>query len=268
MSNSIKYSNARINVHQAHSAYDRFPAGEFDNWISGLTASLKSALNHDDAPTNGSRETPLSSRSPSPAAQQPRTISSKGKERDPRNGPGLGVRREEPIEILSEDSEDEACTLSCSRHSLPRLIPLAEEFDEDSEQEELHAGRSGSVTPDRELDSGPWTPPSPRRAPVRDVSDIRTPSLSPTQYNMDSEDSVPSRSRARRHYSVNDNDNNLPPSSPLRDSSMTPQLSYPSGSRNQHQLNRDEDYEEEDYTPLGTSDLEPPPHGSLYISAS
>lgn len=116
--------------------YDRFPQPEFDAWIGDITSALKRALEHEPEPTVNSPSrhdgiwntlsdhpggTPSAegrTRSPalsdvrdeeSPAEDSFAQIASrraKGKARDPREGPGLGLKGQ-PIELLSDSEEEE-----------------------------------------------------------------------------------------------------------------------------------------------------------------
>ena len=116
--------------------YDRFTQPEFDAWIGDITSALKSALSHDaeaevDSPSlrsNSWNTIPdkiggsLSAerRAQSPAFSESRDDESaledsfaqiasrraKGKARDPREGPGLGLKGQ-PIELSSDSEEEE-----------------------------------------------------------------------------------------------------------------------------------------------------------------
>ncbi len=116
--------------------YDRFTQPEFDAWIGDITNALKGALSHDaeaevDSPSLGSSSwntipdkigDSLSAerRAQSPALSEGRDDESaledsfaqiasrraKGKARDPREGPGLGLKGQ-PIELSSDSEEEE-----------------------------------------------------------------------------------------------------------------------------------------------------------------
>jgi hypothetical protein len=116
--------------------YDRFTQPEFDAWIGDITGALKRALGHEAQPTvnspshhSGSWNTvpnhPGGSFSAdgrtqpsapsenwdeeSPVEDSFAQIASrraKGKARDPREGPGLGLK-DQPIELLSDSEEEE-----------------------------------------------------------------------------------------------------------------------------------------------------------------
>jgi len=116
--------------------YDRFTQPEFDAWIGDITGSIKRALRHEVEPevelpsgrssswktlpdrVGGSLTT--EKRAQSPTFTEPRDEESvfedsfaqitsrkaKGKGRDPREGPGLGLK-DQPIELLSDSEEEE-----------------------------------------------------------------------------------------------------------------------------------------------------------------
>lgn len=116
--------------------YDRFTQPEFDAWIGDITSSIKRALRHEVEPeaeipsgrssswktlqdqVGGSLTT--EERAQSPTFTEPHDEESifedsfahiasrkvKGKARDPREGPGLGLK-DQPIELLSDSEEEE-----------------------------------------------------------------------------------------------------------------------------------------------------------------
>lgn len=107
--------------------YDRFTQPEFDAWIGDITGALKGALSHDaeaevDSPSlrSNSWNTIPGRRAQSPALSEGRDDESaledsfaqiasrraKGKARDPREGPGLGLKGQ-PIELSSDSEEEE-----------------------------------------------------------------------------------------------------------------------------------------------------------------
>jgi len=116
--------------------YDRFTQPEFDAWIGDITSALKSALSHDaeaevDTPSLRSSSwntipdkiggsLSAERRVQSPAFSEGRDDESaledsfaqiasrraKGKARDPREGPGLGLKGQ-PIELSSDSEEEE-----------------------------------------------------------------------------------------------------------------------------------------------------------------
>jgi hypothetical protein len=116
--------------------YDRFTQPEFDTWIGDITSALKSALSHDaeaevDSPPLRSSSwntipdkiggsLSAERRVQSPALSEGRDDESaledsfaqiasrraKGKARDPREGPGLGLKGQ-PIELSSDSEEEE-----------------------------------------------------------------------------------------------------------------------------------------------------------------
>ena len=129
-------ASARASLRQpVFNPYDRFTQPEFDAWIGDITSALKSALSPDaeaevDSPSLRSSSwntipdriggsLSAGRRAQSPVLSEGRDYESaledsfaqiasrraKGKARDPREGPGLGLKGQ-PIE-LSSDSEDE-----------------------------------------------------------------------------------------------------------------------------------------------------------------
>lgn len=125
--------------------YDRFTQPEFDAWIGDITSSIKRALRHDVEPEvelpsgrSGSWKTlpdlrgnlTTGKRAQSPTFSEPREEESifedsfahmvsrkaKGKARDPREGPGLGLK-DQPIELFS-DSEEEEVVDSLKEHAI------------------------------------------------------------------------------------------------------------------------------------------------------
>lgn len=115
--------------------YDRFTQPEFDSWIGGITSALKSALSHDaDAEVNSpslrsSRWNTIPDKIGGSLSAERRAQSlalsegcddesaledsfahiasrAKGKARDPREGPGLGLKGQ-PIELSSDSEEGE-----------------------------------------------------------------------------------------------------------------------------------------------------------------
>jgi len=116
--------------------YDRFTQPEFDAWIGDITGALKRALDHEAQPTvnlpshhsgtwntvpdhlgdsfsaDGRAQPSAPSEDwdeESPVEDSFAQIASrraKGKARDPREGPGLGLK-DQPIELLSDSEEEE-----------------------------------------------------------------------------------------------------------------------------------------------------------------
>lgn len=102
--------------------YDKFTQPQFDAWIGDITGSLRRALgyeqeknhlleeNHVNGSANvGALEYPqwdLSDQDTDPFPQI-KMRRDKGKARDPREGPGLGKDRTQPIEVASSDEEEE-----------------------------------------------------------------------------------------------------------------------------------------------------------------
>ena len=150
--------------------YDRFTQPEFDTWIGDITSSIKRALRHDVEPevelpsgrssswktlpdqVGGTLST--RKRAQSPTFTEPRDEESffedsfaqitsrraKGKARDPREGPGFGLK-DQPIELLS-DSEEEEVVDSLEEDAV--LSEDSENFDdgawEGNFRENGHAG--------------------------------------------------------------------------------------------------------------------------------
>ena len=123
--------------------YDRFTQPEFDAWIGDITSALKRALDHEPEPTVNSPSRPSGiwntipdhlggtpsaegrARSPEVHDEESAVEDSfayiasrraKGKARDPREGPGLGLKGQ-PIELLS-DSEEEEVVESLEAHAV------------------------------------------------------------------------------------------------------------------------------------------------------
>ena len=126
--------------------YDRFTQPQFDAWIGDITSALKRALDHEPEPTvnSPSRHSGIwntipdhlggtssaEGRARSPALSEVHDEESaiedsfaqiasrraKGKARDPREGPGLGLKGQ-PIELLS-DSEEEEVVESLEAHAV------------------------------------------------------------------------------------------------------------------------------------------------------
>ncbi|KAH8994462.1 hypothetical protein EDB92DRAFT_1849384 [Lactarius akahatsu] len=160
--------------------YDRFTQPEFDAWIGDITSSIKRALRHEVEPevelpsgrssswktlqdqVGGSLTT--EERARSPTFTEPRDEESifedsfahiasrraKGKARDPREGPGLGLK-DQPIELLSDSEEEEVVD------NLEEEAVLSETSDdgawEGSFEETGHTGsglvKSGKAEPRR-----------------------------------------------------------------------------------------------------------------------
>ena len=116
--------------------YDRFTQPEFDAWIGDITSSLRRALRHEVEPdidshsrpsgswktisdessgnfsADGHAQSPLSTEGCDEESAfedsfaQIASRKAKGKARDPREGPGLGLK-DQPIELLSDSEEGE-----------------------------------------------------------------------------------------------------------------------------------------------------------------
>ncbi|EDR08877.1 uncharacterized protein LACBIDRAFT_296395 [Laccaria bicolor S238N-H82] len=108
-----------------HNPYDKFTQPEFDAWIGGITGALRKALGQvdEEPPKNAAPQEDGSLSYPDITADfslddypaedsfaeiKARRVVRKGKERDPREGPGLGVgNRDQPIELGSSSEEEE-----------------------------------------------------------------------------------------------------------------------------------------------------------------
>lgn len=153
--------------------YDRFTQPEFDAWIGDITSSIKRALRHDVEPEveppsgrSGSWKThpdlggnlTTEKRAQSPAFTESREEESifedsfahvvsrkaKGKARDPREGPGLGIK-DQPIELLSDSEEEEVID------SLEERAILSEDSEDldDGDWEDPGSGLAESGKGDR-----------------------------------------------------------------------------------------------------------------------
>jgi len=108
-----------------HNPYDKFTQPEFDAWIGGITSALRKALGQvdEEPPKNTAPQEDGSLSYPDVTADlslddypaddsfaeiKARRVVRKGKARDPREGPGLGVgNRDQPIELGSSSEEEE-----------------------------------------------------------------------------------------------------------------------------------------------------------------
>jgi hypothetical protein len=135
--NTAKAAQARASLRRPiFNPYDRFTQPEFDAWIGDITSALKRALNHEGNPEvdqasrhssnwntipdqiGGSIRAEGRAHSPasSDACDEESTLEdsfaqiasrrAKGKARDPREGPGLGLKGQ-PIELLTDSEEEE-----------------------------------------------------------------------------------------------------------------------------------------------------------------
>jgi len=124
---SYNLTKPKLQKPPIHNPYDKFTRPEFDAWIGGITGALRRALGEHDEPPHS---TPSSSSQDwgveydasgdvvdegevseevedSFAALKTRRAGGKGKARDPREGPGLGVGgKDQPIEIGSDSDSD------------------------------------------------------------------------------------------------------------------------------------------------------------------
>lgn len=102
-----------------HNPYDKFTQPEFDKWIGGITSALRRALGeeteedaaldeHLSQDINAAAEETFLDDSFEDSFAGIQSRRAKGKAKDPREGPGLGVQQN-PIELLS-DSESGAET--------------------------------------------------------------------------------------------------------------------------------------------------------------
>lgn len=156
--------------------YDKFTQPQFDDWITGLTSSLRQALGHLDEPASRPErtyelDTPSRSQSHLENASEEdydpeaddslhelkaRRAAAKGKARDPREGPGLGVgTAQEPIYLASDsedsDSDQRAATNNASDSEQEKSDfddeeqDQEEEGEEEEEEEEEHEGHLSHV---------------------------------------------------------------------------------------------------------------------------
>ena len=171
--------------------YDRFTQPEFDAWIGDITSSIKRALCHDveaevELPSgrNSSWKTlpdlggslTTEKRAQSPTFTEPCDEESvfedsfahivsrkaKGKARDPREGPGLGLK-DQPIELLS-DSEEEEVIDSLEEHAI--LSENSEDLDDSAWEDGSKEGFAGTGL----AESGKADPRRPAASPHRTAS--------------------------------------------------------------------------------------------------
>jgi hypothetical protein len=149
------------------SAFDKFPAGEFDSWIGGLTHALKGALvfeakkpapSYPDIDDSGNNayagvardgQPLVSGQDPDRSAFPDESIVEdsfadvrtrrvgKGKARDVRDGPGFGSQggQDAPIELLDSDEEGEGEEEEEAEQG-ERIHGLEDQYDEGDEDEE------------------------------------------------------------------------------------------------------------------------------------
>lgn len=131
-------SNPKSLRRPIHNPYDKFTKSEFDDWIGGITSALRRALGEEtqeDAAfderqsqdVNAAAEETFSDQSFEDSFADIQSRRAKGKAKDPREGPGLGVQQN-PIELLS-DSESGA--------------ESEEEYEEHSDRETKFFGTEG-----------------------------------------------------------------------------------------------------------------------------
>jgi hypothetical protein len=162
---SSVYSSARARKAPIHNPFDKFTQTEFDAWISDITGALRRALGEEPTPTHPVVTTPgrdtdaevspdrfdrdhdleHSAESASDIGSDEsqdvedsfagvRARHAKGKERDPREGPGLGSQQH-PIDIESEEDEEEEDAEERIVEELEGDEELEEEEYEEDEQE-------------------------------------------------------------------------------------------------------------------------------------
>lgn len=130
--------------------YDKFTQPEFDSWIGDMTSALRRALGYEQevprllekvhvnvADHGGSpkyRQLDLSDQDEEPddSFAQVQTRRNKGKARDPREGPGLGRDRTQPIEVVSSDEEEVEDVAFSLRDDDPHLDDDDEHVGSDS----------------------------------------------------------------------------------------------------------------------------------------
>ena len=140
--------------------YDKFTQPEFDAWIGDMTTSIRRALGFEQEEphlfenilVNGAASGGLpvypqldltdQDEAPDDSFAQIKSRRDKGKARDPREGPGLGKDRTQPIEVVSSDEEDED-EVKVLALSLRVDNPDVYERGEDAESDYLW-GRSSS----------------------------------------------------------------------------------------------------------------------------
>lgn len=160
--------NPKIPRPPVHNPFDKFSETDFDVWIGNITGDIKKALGYEDMdqqahPSSSSASSDIP---PTPASGQAvtstredendyleadsyvedsfadvkaRRAADKGKGRDPREGPGLGLKsgeKDQPIEILSEEEEG-----NDNREEEEEDEQIFE-FDESEEEEEEGGERS------------------------------------------------------------------------------------------------------------------------------
>ncbi|KAJ7594948.1 hypothetical protein C8J56DRAFT_1161464 [Mycena floridula] len=149
------FSAPKVPKAPIHNPYDKFTKPQFDDFINDITGTLRRALSHreirpartskflllddnarvpDDIPITDDEQEDSSSE-----LQARRTVS-KGKGRDPREGPGLGAGSStEPIDLADSDSElgeEEAGSSAAEEYTDEN----AEEEDEEEEDEAEEQG--------------------------------------------------------------------------------------------------------------------------------
>ncbi|KAJ3575065.1 hypothetical protein NP233_g1357 [Leucocoprinus birnbaumii] len=155
-----------------HNPFDKFNQNDFDAWIGKLTGDLEKALGYDEvAPPREDDAVPASGVVAEPTQEfdesylegdvedsfaevKARRVS-KGKARDPREGPGLGPKageQDQPIEILSDDEEDERGSSqvlgsdgSVDEEGEEEYDEEGEEYEEEGEEEQEEVGTSARV---------------------------------------------------------------------------------------------------------------------------
>lgn len=146
-----------------HNPYDKFTKPEFDDWIGDITSTLRKALGYEDEPQQNTPAPPHFDNVPtrvvdpesdyelddSFAEVKARRAISKGKSRDPREGPGLGAgSASEPIDLLDSDDEDEEEDEEVEEEEEAEEDALSEErspFGEEYEYEEQEEETEGDV---------------------------------------------------------------------------------------------------------------------------
>ncbi|KAG6813520.1 hypothetical protein H0H92_010225 [Tricholoma furcatifolium] len=147
-----------------HNPYDKFSQHEFDAWIGGITGELRKALGQDDVVVSQEKDgfheedqyasdeeeverlVQLDSESSDEVEDEtfsysPERRVSKGKARDPRDGPGFGKGdQNEPIVIDSDSEEEEE---------------EQEEEEEEEEQEQEQGWGGGSQSEDEDERESP-----------------------------------------------------------------------------------------------------------------
>ena len=133
--------------------YDKFSQNDFDAWIGGITGALRHALGQAEVEEPATPSVHASQVRDTDSEQDESFVEdslaeiklrrgiSKGKARDPREGPGLGEgwNKEQPIEILS-DSEGDGSPEPMERDGNASEEEEVEEGEEEDQDSQLFGG--------------------------------------------------------------------------------------------------------------------------------